>query len=171
MVLYDEGAHMLKLNVKQKKVLKELIANGRMTDKEISKRLGYSQPTVTRTRKKLETDGYILRYCIIPNLSRLGNELLAVIAFASSKEADDVIKKGIAWTMKNRRIIFASMGEGFNGRTRLIITIHKNFTDYEGFLNDFRKRWTRHGLTELTSFIIPLRSVIKMVAFEELIRE
>lgn len=162
---------MTNLNIKQRNVLRELIANGRRTDKEMAKRLGYSQPTVTRTRKKLESEGYISKYCIIPDMGRMGYELLAVVAFASTKEKEDVIKKGTAWTMKNKSIIFASMGEGFNGRTRLIITIHKNFTDYEAFLSDFRRRWTKHGLTNLTSFIIPLRSVIKMVAFEELLKE
>lgn len=154
------------LNIKQRNVLGELLKLGRISDKEVAKKFGYSQPTVTRIRTKLEKDGYISKYCAIPDFTKIGYEILVITAFASSKESKAVLKRGLAWTMQNKSIAFACRGEGFDGRTRLIITVHKNYTEYNKFNKEFRKMWTKHGLTALTSFIVPLKHVVKNVTFD-----
>jgi len=60
------------------KVLSELIKNSKLSDRELAKKIGSSQPTVTRARKRLEKDGYVKEYTTIPDFSKLGYELLAL---------------------------------------------------------------------------------------------
>ena len=47
------------------KLLSELIRNSRRSDRELAKVIGASQPTITRTRRKLEKEGYIKEYTIL----------------------------------------------------------------------------------------------------------
>ncbi|MCX6818848.1 MAG: Lrp/AsnC family transcriptional regulator [Candidatus Aenigmarchaeota archaeon] len=154
------------INVKHRNVMLELIKNSRTSDKEIARRLGYSQPTVTRIRTKLETQGYILKYCLIPNFKKMGFELASVISFASDKHGEGTARKAVEWTMKNKSVIFASRGEGFEGRTHLVISIHRNYTEYDKFIKEFRETWIKHGLINLTSFLVPLHLVVKELKFD-----
>lgn len=50
--------------------------NSKRSDRELSKIVRVSQPTITRTR--LEREGYIKEYTIIPDFAKLGFELLAI---------------------------------------------------------------------------------------------
>jgi len=70
------------------KVLSELMKNAKLSDRELAKKIGSSQPTVTRTRRKLEKEGYIREYTLIPNFHRLGYEILAVTFFKYKKRFD-----------------------------------------------------------------------------------
>ena len=58
------------------KILSELIKNSKTSDRSIAKLLNVSQPTVTRRRDKLEKEG-LLEYTAIPNLEKLGFEIVA----------------------------------------------------------------------------------------------
>jgi DNA-binding Lrp family transcriptional regulator len=54
------------------KVLSGLIKNSKISDRELAKTIGVSQPTVTRARTRLEKNGYIQEYTAIPNFAKLG---------------------------------------------------------------------------------------------------
>jgi Lrp/AsnC family leucine-responsive transcriptional regulator len=56
------------------RVLSELIKNSRISDRELGKKLRMSQPTVSRIRNKLENEGYIKEYTLIPDFQKLGYE-------------------------------------------------------------------------------------------------
>jgi DNA-binding Lrp family transcriptional regulator len=58
-------------------LLSELVKNSKQSDRELAKKTGASQPTVTRTRTRLEKEGYIKEYTIIPDFSKLGFELMS----------------------------------------------------------------------------------------------
>ena len=60
------------------KLLSELMKNSRRSDRDLAKAIGVSQPTVTRIRSRLEKEGYIKEYTMIPDFSRLGYEILAL---------------------------------------------------------------------------------------------
>ncbi len=59
-------------------LLSELMKNSRRSDRELAKAIGSTQPTVTRTRRKLEKLGVIREYTAIPDFSKLGYELLSL---------------------------------------------------------------------------------------------
>jgi len=54
----------------------ELMKNSRRSDRELAKALKVSQPTVSRMIKKLEKEGVIQEYTMIPNFSKLGYEIM-----------------------------------------------------------------------------------------------
>ncbi|MCJ7633616.1 winged helix-turn-helix transcriptional regulator [Candidatus Bathyarchaeota archaeon] len=66
------------------KLIAELTKNSRRSDRELAKQLRVSQPTVTRIRNRLEKEGIIREYTIIPDFTRLGYQM-ASIAFAKMK--------------------------------------------------------------------------------------
>jgi len=88
------------------KVLIELIKNSHRSDRELARAVGVSQPTLSRTRKKLEKQGMIKEYTIIPDYPRLGLALMS-ITFTKmkgrlTKETLDDMKKGARNTMSER---------------------------------------------------------------------
>jgi DNA-binding Lrp family transcriptional regulator len=67
------------------KLLCELIKNSRKSDRKLAKLVGVSQPTVTRTRTRLEKEG-LIEYSGVPNLRKIGFEIIA-ITFANWKRS------------------------------------------------------------------------------------
>ena len=53
------------------KLLSELMKNSHRSDKELARVIGCSQPTVTRTRRRLEKEGCIREYTVIPDFHKL----------------------------------------------------------------------------------------------------
>jgi len=60
------------------RLVAELLKNSRRSDRELAKALGVSQPTVSRTMKKLEEQGVIKEYTIVPDFSKLGFQIMGV---------------------------------------------------------------------------------------------
>lgn len=57
-------------------LLSELLKNSRRSDRELAKALGVSQPTVSRMIQRLEKQGVIKEYTIVPDFSKLGYEIM-----------------------------------------------------------------------------------------------
>jgi len=72
----------------ERRILSELMKNSRRSDRELAKVIGSSQPTVTRARNRLEKEGYIQEYTIMPDFLKLGYEILAVTLFKYKKQFD-----------------------------------------------------------------------------------
>jgi DNA-binding Lrp family transcriptional regulator len=81
------------------KLISELMKNSRRSDRELAKTIGVSQPTASRMIKKLEKEGYIEEYTIIPNFSKLGFQMLTVVFTKMKKEISqdliDKVRKGV----------------------------------------------------------------------------
>src|SRR4030043_777946 len=59
-------------------VIAELMKNSRRSDRELAKALHTSQPTVSRTIKRLEKMGIIKEYTMIPDFSKLGYKIMGI---------------------------------------------------------------------------------------------
>ena len=124
------------------RLLLELLKNSKRSDRELAKILGVSQPTITRTRHKLEQDGMIEDYTIVPDFEKIGFEIMA-INFVKirpqvlSTETDEQARKFTA-TFPNT--IFASQGEGI-GMTGVSISFYKNYSEYHSRINHVRIEW------------------------------
>lgn len=147
------------------KLLSELMKNSRRSDRDLAKVIGTSQPTVTRTRHKLEKDGYIREYTLIPNFRKLGYGILAV-TFFKYKKRFDVEKTSRAKEILGEssrkgpfQIIMAErgMGRGFNA---IMISIHK---DYKSFidLTNWAQQFYELELDEFESFLVDLADEVR----------
>ena len=127
---------------KELRLLSELTKNCRRSDRELGKTLGISQPTVNRIIKNLEKEGIIQGYIAIPNVAKLGIEIIAIVLYKVKEQPPTDqnmrMKKAKEFAEKHPNLIFASSGMG-SGSDRVGVSIHKNYSDYAKFMNDIKE--------------------------------
>jgi DNA-binding Lrp family transcriptional regulator len=137
-------------------LLRELLKNSKRSDRELAKVLRVSQPTITRHRRKLEEQGLIQDYTIIPDFRQMGFEILALTFVKMRPDLltpeimEEVKKYGEKWP----NVILVSSGEGL-GMTGVILSFHKNYTEYHHRLNLLRVDWKEFS-EDIQSFIVSL---------------
>lgn len=137
-------------------LLRELLKNSKRSDRQLAKILKVSQPTITRARHGLEKSGIIRDYTVIPNFRDMGFEILAITLVKLDPRfiTPENIKEAAKYAAKFPNAILSSMGEGL-GMNGVVISIHKNYTEYHRHLNLLRTDWNKM-LSAIQSFIIPL---------------
>jgi len=155
------------------KLLFELVKNSKRSDRELAKILGVSQPTITRARTRLEKEKYIRQYTVFPDFAKIGFELVAFnyvsMKPTQSSDLEKLQKMRVEWAKDNPNIVFEIGGEGL-GSNNLMISVHKNYTDFASFIAKYRNDWANY-LQDLKSFIIsvPNRNlVVKDLSFNGL---
>lgn len=139
------------------KLLFELVKNSKKSDRMLAKVLGVSQPTVTRTRRRLEKEAKIREYTAILDWAKIGYEILAfTFVNTSVSEDEEIEKKAKEWTKKRHEIVLASGGEGM-GMNGVMVSLHKDYTEFLDFLSEFRKEWS-DALKEVSSFAVSLKT-------------
>lgn len=134
-------------------MLSELIRDAKSSDRQIAKKLGVSQPTVTRRRARLEKE-LSLRYTAIPIWQKLGFELIA-FTFAKWNQtafSDEKTRETLSFLLKHPNVIFASAGRGI-GLDRVCVSIHESYRDYTRLLQEIRFHLGKY-LAGLDSFVI-----------------
>lgn len=140
------------------KVLSQLMKNSRVSDRELAKRLGVSQPTVSRIRNKYEKEGYIKEYTYIPDFVKLGYNLMALTFIKrseGSREQSSLFKeadKHAAKTGFDTVMAVRGMGCGFDA---VVFSFHEN---YSAFLDRLReiKQFPSIDVEHVESFIVDL---------------
>ncbi len=137
-------------------LLRELLKNSKRSDRQLAKVLKVSQPTITRTRHKLEKNGVVQNYTIIPDFGKMGFEILALTFVKMNPEilSPETIEKAKQYCEKWPNVIFVSSGEGL-GMTGVIMSFHENYTEYHNRLNSLRVDW-KDLSEDIKSFVIPL---------------
>jgi DNA-binding Lrp family transcriptional regulator len=135
---------------KMMSLLLEYLRGSKRSDRELAKVLGISQPTVTRTRQRLEKEGVIKEFTVIPDFVEMGYEIMAISCFRS-KVMEELEKA----TMARPNTIFASSGQGM-GKNAVMISLHKNYTDFSKFLRDLRLE-CGDNLQEYDTMLISLK--------------
>jgi len=125
------------------KLVSELMRNSRRSDRDLAKAIGASQPTVSRLLTKLEKDGILKEYTMIPDFHKLGFDLLAItfvkIQEPRSKGAEkitriiDDMKKGLPEAVMLER----GLGLGYDG---VIVSFHEDYSSYIRFRERIRER-------------------------------
>jgi DNA-binding Lrp family transcriptional regulator len=138
----------------------ELMKNSRRSDRELAKAVGVSQPTVTRARKKLEEEGYIREYSLVPNFEKLGFELMALTFLRYKKgitteEVKKVNEAAREYEKENpAAFLMAATGQGL-GFERVFITFHRNYSSFVNTVRTVRQLPFR-AVADIDSFIVPL---------------
>jgi DNA-binding Lrp family transcriptional regulator len=145
------------MNKKMSRLLLELLKDSKRSDREIAKVLGVSQPTVTRTRHKLVKGGAIKEFTIIPDFVEMGYEIMAISSF-KLKVDEGSVEKAKKVTMAKPNIIFASSGQGM-GKNGVMLSLHKNYTDFSRFLSGLRLEGG-DALRDYDTMLISLREKV-----------
>lgn len=136
---------MAKSRDSDRKILQELMKNSKISDRQLGKKLGISQATVTRRRRMLERE-VIENYTFIPNWSKFGYEIFAISlikskqSLATLEKYDAVRKRGQEWLMKQPNIIMAGGCQG-PGVNAFNISVHRNYSDFDEFIQRFKLEW------------------------------
>src|SRR4030042_2411608 len=127
------------------RLISSLMKNSRRSDRELARSLGTSQPTVTRLRTKLEKEGYVQEYTMLPNLMKIGFEIMAFTYYklkkALSSEENEEAKENIMESARENptAVIIAMAGIGAIDADRVIVSFHKSYSDYAEFLKGVRQ--------------------------------
>ena len=150
-----------KMNQVEWKLISELLKDSRNSDRELSKRLGVSQPTVSRMRHKLEKEGYLREYTIMPDFRKLGFNL-AAICFVKFKDGLDSRQQEEMRKRATQRftdlsfapnVIFFERGLGF-GHTGMLVSFHEDYSSFVGFLKQIKQFTVLEE--EIKTFLIDL---------------
>jgi len=142
------------------KLIAELMKNSRRSDRELARAVGVSQPTVSRLIAKLEREGYIREYTMIPDLEKLGYGILAVNLFKYKTSFDaKKIEKAKNILLESFRkgpfeIIMAERGRGV-GYDAVMISVHR---DYKSFIElvEWARQFPEFELERMESFLVNL---------------
>jgi DNA-binding Lrp family transcriptional regulator len=131
---------MKKISGIDRKILAELLKNSKESDRKLAKKIGVSQPTVTRRRTMLEKE-VIDSYTLVPNWVKLGFKLL-VITFTKSSEArssieklEETVEKSKKWMMQHSNVLVCAGSRGM-GMGGFMISIHKDYSEFDKFMRD-----------------------------------
>ena len=144
----------------ERKLISELLKNSRRSDRELAKAIGVSQPTTTRLRTKLEKEGYIKEYSIVPNFSKIGYSIMALNFVKldpkiTNKEIDgfrDEHPGTIGRDPFGVVMIHRGMGLGYDA---VLVSFHHDYASYDAF-RGFVKQFIGASITEMNVFLINL---------------
>jgi DNA-binding Lrp family transcriptional regulator len=146
------------------KLVSELMKNSRKSDRQLARAIGTSQPTVTRIRSRLEKEGYIKEYTMIPDFGKLGYHLLGLTFVKLKKMLDPVeIEKARQITresiVENRfGIVMLERGLGlrYDG---VIMAFYKDYSDYSEHKKAL-KEYSFLELGDIEGFLISMDDIV-----------
>jgi len=148
------------MKVVELKLICELMKNSRRSDRDLAKAIGTSQPTVTRTRTRLEKEGYIKEYTMIPDFRKVGYELVA-LTFANLKEGITpeelaiVRKRGREMEQKTAfQSVMILRGIGL-GHELVLASFHEDYSSFMGFIRMI-KQFPFVDTSSVDSFMVSL---------------
>ena len=147
------------------KLLYELIKASRRSDRELSKALRTSQPTVTRRRTLLEKEKYVKEYTVVPDLRKMGYEIVA-FTFVSFSEAlsaskPQLLQKAREWNNNQPCVLFSADGEGIRMNS-VLVSVHKDYSDFSRMISELRQDW-QQTLKDIQSFIVTVNRPEQML--------
>ena len=148
------------------RLVSEMLKNSKKSDRELAGILGVSQPTVSRTRARIEKE-YIKTYTIIPDFEKLGYQIMA-FTLAKMKASPDVSaeisQKSKEWVAKRHNVIFGAGGEGL-GKDLILISFHKKYSAYAEFMRSLAMDWANY-MDNFESFLVSIGAGYKLRDFD-----
>jgi DNA-binding Lrp family transcriptional regulator len=136
------------------RLLFAFIKGARRSDRELARVLKVSQPTVTRKRAALEKEGYIKEYTVIPDLSKMGYDFIAITFLSFAEDRPELFEKAREWTNRRPCIIYATNGEGL-GMNSIMMSVHTDYASYSKLITELRRDW-QPNLRNTETFIVSL---------------
>ena len=142
------------------RIIIELLKNSRRSDRELSKVIGISQPTVSRTIAKLMKQGYIKEFTIIPDFKKIGFEVMGILlSNVKEKVTPELIEESRSKIRREEKenpnaLLFGYSGMGLSS-DRASIVLSKDYSEYAAFI----RRAKNHPLVDverMQGFIVDL---------------
>jgi DNA-binding Lrp family transcriptional regulator len=141
------------------KLISALMKNSHRSDRELSKTLDVSQPTVTRIRHRLEEQGYIKEYTTIPDFGKIGFQIMSFILIKLKKEDPEVemkIREQLRENLKKKPFATFFTLSGLGARAdRIAVAFHQNYSEYVDYIA-MMKQHPLVSIEETTSFLVNL---------------
>ncbi|HKZ93559.1 MAG TPA: winged helix-turn-helix transcriptional regulator [Candidatus Bathyarchaeia archaeon] len=156
------------MNELDHKIFCELLKNSRVSDRQMARNLGTSQPTITRRRSNVEKK-LIEGYTVIPKWQEIGYEIVVFTFIKGDRGVrkpvvfDETLRKVRDWFSKEPNVIFAATGEGL-GFDGVMVSFHKCYSDYADFKKKHDKELSNFS-AESQSFIVDINSPIALKPF------
>jgi DNA-binding Lrp family transcriptional regulator len=144
----------MKIKDVELRLISELMKNSRRSDRELAKAIGVSQPTVSRMIKKLENEGVIKEYSLIPDFRKLGFEILA-LTFLDVKDEPTIDKL--------QNVVMCERGLGLKNSC-VLISFHEDFPSYL----EFKRQLEFLNLSKNESFLVDLTGYHGFLTFSRL---
>jgi DNA-binding Lrp family transcriptional regulator len=152
------------------KLISELMKNSRRSDRELAKAVGVSQPTISRTIQRLEKEGIIKEYTMIPEFTKIGYSLLTLTFIKHKKDITpkrlaEAERSGLprAQDENSPETVMAERGIGF-GYDAVIIAYEKDYSAYTRLLERIRT-FKYLETREIQSFIVDLKDELRFRPF------
>jgi DNA-binding Lrp family transcriptional regulator len=126
------------------KLICELMKNSRRSDRELARAVGASQPTISRTIKRLEKEGYIREYTIIPDFSKLGFQILTLfLTKLKPQRTPDLTEQTRTKARENESknpspLVMAASGMGL-GSDRVFVVLSEDYSAYSNQMNTIKQ--------------------------------
>jgi len=144
-------------------LVSELIKNSRRSDRELAKAIGVSQPTVGRMIRKLEKEGVVNEYTMIPDFRKLGYNLCALI-FLKLKdlppEGVETVRKAVKESLSQSHFVILSLERGIGlSRDAVMICLYKDYASYAEHKKVIRE-FPFINTSDVDSFLIDLNDEV-----------
>jgi len=142
------------------RLIAELMKNSRRSDRELAKALKVSQPTVSRMIRKLEREGVIREYTMIPDFSKLGYQIMGLTFVKRSEEHSEEktaeTREAMAETERQNPHAYLMVVTGIGlGRDRLFAAFYEDYSDYSRVMS-LTRRIPNLEAKEAESFLVDL---------------
>jgi len=111
------------------KLVAELMKNSRRSERLLAKALGVTQPTVGRMIRKLEKEGVIKEYTVIPDFSKLGFTIMGSTRFQMNETPVDDSQRA-CMGMMDKFAGFVGVQGDCAGKNRLLLSFYASFSEY-----------------------------------------
>jgi DNA-binding Lrp family transcriptional regulator len=141
-----ETRHERKMSNIEKKVYMGLLMNPGIVDNLVGKKIGVTRQSVTKIRKRFESDG-LIEYTRLPNYDTLGQRMLAVIRYEAGQGASleaGIREKAMEWTMRELPGFFSVASD----RQGLILGVMETYEGVLDKIHDTIGKFHREKLTE-----------------------
>ena len=152
------------------RLVSELMKNSRRSDRELAKVLRVSQPTVSRAIKRLEKEGIIREYTMLPDFEKLGYKIVAFTLLKLKEELPlsqiEIARNRAEKYMQNAPAEIVLFERGLGGKSSAVeVTFHKDYASFQSFRNRLRDSASTLGIdlfdiSESVSFLVNLEDKI-----------
>jgi biotin operon repressor len=141
-----------------------------LADNEVAGKIGVTRQSVTKIRKRLESER-LLAEARIPNLRRTGLEILAVSHYEAAPGATLLARrKGIEWAAREMPAFFHVFGQ----REGMLMVMAKSFTELQRLQCEATRMYLERGSFKeepsLTLLSVPELEVVKDFVFGPLVK-